>query len=47
MNLRELQALIDCLKKESPVDVELVEFYERRRVKLLHAIADKLIKFVT
>jgi len=43
MNLRELDQLISRLQESPEDNVELIEFYKKKRVELLHKICDELM----
>lgn len=43
MNLRELDRLISRLKENPDSNAELIKFYNKKRVELLHKICDELM----
>jgi hypothetical protein len=42
MNIQELDRLISRLKENPKGNAELIEFYNKKRVELLHKICDEL-----
>jgi hypothetical protein len=46
MNLRELDSLIARLQENADSNIDLILFYKRKRVELIHRLCDELISIL-
>jgi hypothetical protein len=46
MNLRELDSLISRLQENADSNIDLILFYNQKRVELIHSICDKIISIL-
>jgi len=46
MNLRELDSLISRLQENADSNIDLILFYNQKRVELIHRLCDELISIL-